>query len=198
MRSRVDPEHTLLTLVSPDEEGLAEEASQVIFGCIEDALRRQRAALVVLAGGAALVGAYRALAHQLRVHPLDLERIRWLLRDENDPVARRVLLDAVGVPRSRIVSWSAAPPGSPDLAVLGMSAEDQAILPEPFQRFLAGSRCVAFLASGAQQAEAVRRARAGDPSVPAGRLRGQRTLFLVTRDAMGPELPNYRGNVSYA
>jgi 6-phosphogluconolactonase len=64
--------------------------------------------------------------------------------------------------------------------------------------YLRTSRCVAFLASGAEKAKAVLRARQGDPATPAAWIRGALTLFLVTRDAMGPERPEFGGNVGHA
>ena len=56
--------------------------------------------------------------------------------------------------------------------------------------FLRTARRVAFLVSGAVKAEALRGARTGAPSVPGSWIRGDETLFLVTRDAMGPEAPD--------
>jgi 6-phosphogluconolactonase/glucosamine-6-phosphate isomerase/deaminase len=64
--------------------------------------------------------------------------------------------------------------------------------------FLRTSRCVLFMASGPEKAAALDRARRGDPATPAGWIRGRRTIFMATRDAMGPEAPDYAGGVRHA
>jgi 6-phosphogluconolactonase len=53
--------------------------------------------------------------------------------------------------------------------------------------FLRTSRYVAFLVSGGEKAAALRGARAGSSQVPGSWIRGEATVFIVTRDAMGPE-----------
>jgi 6-phosphogluconolactonase len=56
--------------------------------------------------------------------------------------------------------------------------------------FLGTSRCVIFLVAGRDKAAALRRAREGEPSTPGSWIRGETTIFIVTRDAMGPERPD--------
>jgi len=51
---------------------------------------------------------------------------------------------------------------------------------------LRAAREVVFLASGADKVDAVRRAVDGDAATPAAWIRGERTTFVVTRDALGP------------
>lgn len=49
------------------------------------------------------------------------------------------------------------------------------------------SATIAFVATGAEKAKAVRLARAGDPSVPAGRIRTDaEVIWFLDRDALGP------------
>ena len=50
---------------------------------------------------------------------------------------------------------------------------------------LGSARDVVFLASGSDKVDAVRRAVNGDPVTPAAWIRGERTTFVVTRDALG-------------
>jgi 6-phosphogluconolactonase len=57
--------------------------------------------------------------------------------------------------------------------------------------FLSTSRYVVFLVAGKDKVEALRRARSGDPSTPGAWIRGAATRFIVTREAMGPERPDY-------
>jgi 6-phosphogluconolactonase len=64
--------------------------------------------------------------------------------------------------------------------------------------FLRTSRCVVFLVSGADKEAALRRAREGDPSVPASWIRGGATFFLATRDALGPERDDREWSVRHA
>jgi 6-phosphogluconolactonase/glucosamine-6-phosphate isomerase/deaminase len=64
--------------------------------------------------------------------------------------------------------------------------------------FLRTSRYVVFLVAGAEKSAALARALRGDPGTPAGWIRGKRTAFLVTRDTMGPERADYRGDIQHA
>jgi 6-phosphogluconolactonase len=64
--------------------------------------------------------------------------------------------------------------------------------------FLRTSRCVVFIVAGADKAPALRRARAGDPSTPAAWIKGGTTWFVATREAMGPEKPEFGRNVLHA
>ncbi len=50
------------------------------------------------------------------------------------------------------------------------------------------ARHVVFLAAGADKVEAVRRAVNGDAETPAAWIRGERTTFVVTRDALGTQM----------
>lgn len=63
---------------------------------------------------------------------------------------------------------------------------------------LRSSRCVIFLVAGADKAAALRRARKGDPGMPAAWIRGKKTYFIATRDAMGPEEPDYGRDIRNA
>jgi 6-phosphogluconolactonase len=60
------------------------------------------------------------------------------------------------------------------------------------------SRCVVFLVAGADKAEALRRVRSGDPSTPGAWVRGESTFYIATRDAAGPELPQYGREIRHA
>jgi 6-phosphogluconolactonase len=60
------------------------------------------------------------------------------------------------------------------------------------------SRSVIFLAEGADKTTALRRARKGDPGTPAAWIRGRKTYFIATRDAMGPEQPDYGRDIRNA
>jgi 6-phosphogluconolactonase len=64
--------------------------------------------------------------------------------------------------------------------------------------FLRTSRCVVFLVAGAEKSAALARARQGDPGIPAGWIRGKRTIFLATRDTMGPERADFSGYIRHA
>jgi 6-phosphogluconolactonase/glucosamine-6-phosphate isomerase/deaminase len=50
---------------------------------------------------------------------------------------------------------------------------------------LGSARHVVFIASGADKADAVRRAVNGDANTPAAWIRGTTTTFIVTRDVAG-------------
>lgn len=63
---------------------------------------------------------------------------------------------------------------------------------------LNAARTVVFLVAGEEKAPALRRARAGDPTTPAAWIRGRRTVFLATRDALGPEAANFGREVRHA
>jgi 6-phosphogluconolactonase len=64
--------------------------------------------------------------------------------------------------------------------------------------FLNTSRIVIFLVAGADKAAALSRARAGDPRTPAAWIRGGTTYFVATRDALGPERPDFGRRVAHA
>lgn len=64
--------------------------------------------------------------------------------------------------------------------------------------FLRTSRCVVFLVAGADKAPALRRARSGEASTPAAWIRGAATWFVTTREAMGPEKPEYGRDILHA
>ncbi len=57
---------------------------------------------------------------------------------------------------------------------------------------------VAFLVSGGEKVAALARARSGDTATPAGWVRGRATVFLVTRDALGPEAVDFGREVRHA
>jgi len=65
-------------------------------------------------------------------------------------------------------------------------------------RLLGTSRCVIFLIAGRDKAPALRRAREGDPSTPGAWIRGEATIFIVTRDTMGPERPDTAREIRHA
>ncbi len=60
------------------------------------------------------------------------------------------------------------------------------------------SRTVAFLATGAAKRESLARVLGGDSSVPGAWVRGQDTLFLVTRDCLGRDTPDFSTEVRHA
>jgi len=64
--------------------------------------------------------------------------------------------------------------------------------------FLRTSRCVVFLAAGADKAPALRRARSGESATPAAWIRGAATWFVATREAMGAEEPGYGREILHA
>lgn len=63
---------------------------------------------------------------------------------------------------------------------------------------LSASRTVMFLVSGNEKAAALRRAREGDHATPAAWIRGNTTLFLVTRGALGPEAADFGRDIRHA
>ncbi|HUI71724.1 MAG TPA: 6-phosphogluconolactonase [Spirochaetia bacterium] len=63
---------------------------------------------------------------------------------------------------------------------------------------LNSARIVVFLVAGEEKALALQRARAGDPATPAAWIRGRRTVFMVTRDTLGPESPAYGRDIRHA
>ena len=63
---------------------------------------------------------------------------------------------------------------------------------------LNAARMVAFLVAGADKAPALRRARSGDPAMPAAWIRGEKTIFMVTRGALGPEAPDFGRDIRHA
>lgn len=88
-------------------------------------------------------------------------------------------------------SWSAHPRGVPGQAQQSWSAHPRGWRLTLCPDFLNTSRVVLFLVSGADKAPALLRARSGDPATPAAWIRGESTYFIATRDALGPENPNY-------
>ncbi|MGD0727304.1 MAG: 6-phosphogluconolactonase [Spirochaetia bacterium] len=64
--------------------------------------------------------------------------------------------------------------------------------------FLRTSRCVVFLAAGADKAPALRRARSGESATPAAWIRGAATWFVATREALGTEEPGYGREILHA
>ncbi|HVP19664.1 MAG TPA: 6-phosphogluconolactonase [Spirochaetia bacterium] len=65
-------------------------------------------------------------------------------------------------------------------------------------RVLNRGRTVIFLVSGAEKAEALRRVRSGDVAAPAAWIRGKTTVYLVTRDALGPEAVDFGKDIRHA
>jgi len=59
-------------------------------------------------------------------------------------------------------------------------------------------RTVAFLVAGEEKAAALRRARSGDAATPAAWIKGKTTLYLVTRNALGPEAVNFGREIRHA
>jgi len=60
------------------------------------------------------------------------------------------------------------------------------------------ARTVVFLVAGGEKAAALKKARTRDPATPASWIRGERTLFLVTRGALGPEAADFGREVRNA
>lgn len=65
-------------------------------------------------------------------------------------------------------------------------------------RVLNRGRTVMFLVSGAEKAQALRRVRSGDTGTPAAWIRGTTTVYLVTRNALGPEAVDFGRDVRNA
>lgn len=63
---------------------------------------------------------------------------------------------------------------------------------------LSSSRVVVFLVDGAEKASALKRALSGDPSTPSAWIRGGETLYLVTRNSLGPESVEYGRDIRHA
>jgi 6-phosphogluconolactonase len=62
---------------------------------------------------------------------------------------------------------------------------------------LNAARTVVFLVAGAEKSQALRRARGGDPATPAAWIRGERTVFMATRDALGKENADFGRDVRH-
>jgi 6-phosphogluconolactonase len=252
---------TVQTIVTEDESALAEEASRVLLGWIQEALAARGRARVILAGGSTPRDTYALLGAGMREQRTPAERVSWFFGDErwvargnaqsNEGMIRQALLGPIGAPESTINSWDAGwgdpvecaraygarvlgqmgtDSERPDVLVLGLGADGHtaslfpnatAHLPDGTRAvigpdlpgvaaavqgiadrgwrltlcpgFLRTSRRAAFVVAGAGKAEALRGARSGAPHVPGSWIRGEETLFLVTRDALGPERPDVLG-----
>jgi len=88
------------------------------------------------------------------------------------------------------------PAGCAAAAVRGGNAPGWRLTLSP--GMLCSARHVMFLATGADKAEAVRRAANGDPATPAAWIRGTTTTFLVTRDAAGSADTGYGPEIAHA
>jgi 6-phosphogluconolactonase len=64
--------------------------------------------------------------------------------------------------------------------------------------YLNRCRTAVFLVSGDAKRRALARALAGDPALPASWVRGQETVFMVSRDALGDAPPDTRPGVRFA
>lgn len=248
---------TVQTIVTEDERALAEEASRLLLGWIQEALAARGKARVILAGGNTPRETYALLAAAMREKGTPAGGVSWFFGDErwvtrdnaqsNEGMIRQALLGPIGAPESTINSWDAGwgdpidcargygakvlgqmgtGADRPDVLVLGLGADGHtaslfpnatAHLPDGTRAavgpdlpgvaaavqgvadrgwrltlcpgFLRTSRRAAFIVAGAGKAEALRGALAGSPRFPGSWIRGEETLFLVTRDAMGPERP---------
>ncbi len=89
-------------------------------------------------------------------------------------------------------------PGIPGLtaAVFAPSAQGWRLTLCP--GILNRGRTVMFLVSGEEKAAALARARSGDPATPAAWIRGRETLYLVTRNALGPEAVSFGRDIRHA
>ena len=65
-------------------------------------------------------------------------------------------------------------------------------------RLLDRGTTVMFLVSGVEKARALRRARSGDSGTPAAWITGKTTLYLVTRNALGPETGDFGKDIRHA
>jgi len=63
---------------------------------------------------------------------------------------------------------------------------------------LNAAKTVVFLVAGQEKAQALQKARAGDPATPAAWIRGEDTVFMVTRSALGPEAANFGREIRHA
>jgi 6-phosphogluconolactonase len=65
-------------------------------------------------------------------------------------------------------------------------------------RYLRTARSVVFLVAGADKSPALRRVLAADPATPGAWIRGESTRYIATRDAAGPERPQYGQEIRHA
>ena len=65
-------------------------------------------------------------------------------------------------------------------------------------RALRASRAVAFVVDGAAKAAAFARVRSEDPATPAAWIRCPETIYLVTRNVLGPESAEYGKDIRHA
>jgi 6-phosphogluconolactonase len=65
-------------------------------------------------------------------------------------------------------------------------------------QFLRTSRSVVFLVAGADKSSALRRVLADDPETPGAWIRGESTCYVATREAAGPERPQYGREIRHA
>ncbi len=252
------------TFAYPDEDALAEAASAMALGIIEEALRERGRAIVALAGGNTPRATYRLVARGILEKRIPTGRLLWLFGDErwvpvddpqsNEGMARGSLLGPIGAPNFTVLSWEAGR-GDPvdcaerygqkageamlgqnaDLAFLGMGSDGHtaSLFPDGTVHFSSGksvavgpevpgfaaavnsptakgwrltlcpgvlsaARTVVFLVAGTEKTRALKRARGGDTTTPAAWIRGTRTVFMATRDALGPENADFGRDVRHA
>ena len=104
------------------------------------------------------------------------------------PGATACFPGSAGVPVGVDVPWDAA------AVKVGSGGWRLTLCP----RILGACRSVVFLVSGRDKSAALRRAREGDPTTPGAWIRGEATIYIVTRDAMGPERPDAGREIRHA
>ncbi|MBN1834196.1 MAG: 6-phosphogluconolactonase [Spirochaetales bacterium] len=105
------------TRVYADAEQMAEEAAGLFARLIEEDLGRYPNPVVILSGGSTPTPCYQRLARLLEPLGAAVHSVHWVIGDErwvpvNDPssnegMIRRSLLEPLGVPEERILSWRA-------------------------------------------------------------------------------------------
>ncbi len=88
-------------------------------------------------------------------------------------------------------------PGIPGLAVAVFAQSAQGWRLTLCPGVLNRGRTVMFLVSGEEKAAALDRTRSGDPATPAAWIRGGETLYLVTRNALGPETVSFGRDIRH-
>jgi 6-phosphogluconolactonase len=108
---------SLQIIVAEDEHALAEEASRLMMGWIDEAITARGRAAVVLAGGNTPRETYALLASTMARTGTPVARVAWFFGDErwvprsnpqsNEGMIRDALLGPIKAPEDTIHSWDA-------------------------------------------------------------------------------------------
>ncbi len=88
-------------------------------------------------------------------------------------------------------------PGIPGTAVAVFARSAQGWRLSLCPSVLNRGRTVIFLVAGEEKAAALDRARSGDPATPAAWIRGTETVYLATRNALGPEAVSFGRDIRH-